>query len=159
MEMPLNFRERVDIATRIVQNNYSNAAILTVEAFPEGGRPAKATELEKLKIIFAGPSIPGSGFSTIEITSCGWSEFKEPIVHHGPWGGSEIIKWPVKLDLAEAEERKDLAGFSGPSDKLNFGKPLCYPPIPHPLYNFIMIEKGMVIFVDAETGEVHTQKM
>lgn len=156
----LNFLGRVNIAVNIVQKKYPGAILYEVQATPKDGQAGKATNFENLRIIFAGPPDPrGLCNSTIEIESCGWGEFSEPVFHSEPWCEDVVIKWPVKLDLADAQELKDKAGFQGLCDKLYLRNPLCYPLAPNPFYIFIMIEKGVVVFVDANTGKVTPEKM
>jgi hypothetical protein len=71
-----------------------------------------------------------------------------------PWLEDVVIKWPVQMDLPQANELKEKAGYKEPYGAVTLRNPLG-PKLSNPYFIFGGNPTKPYIFVDTVTGEVH----
>lgn len=146
-ETILSFLGRVNIAVRLVQDQYPGAQLLEVEALPP--TPQAVTNpnaLSQLKVVFR------AGNGTAIIKSIGWGSFG-PVQYIGsPWMEDVVIAWPIKMEASEADSLLKKAGYTGPYGAMTLRHPL-YPGIKEPYYIFSMTT-GQYVFVGVNDKKV-----
>lgn len=149
----LNFVGRVNIAVRIVTEKYPNAKLYEVDGgLSSSGFTTDPLKIGELKVVFQ-----NTNNSTVIIKSTGWGEFGEPELIPHPWVEDIVIKWPVEMDLTEANQLKEAAGYKTPYNTVTLRNPLG-PKITNPYYIFGNNQSESYVFVDTVTKEVHLGK-
>ncbi len=146
--MVLSFNGRVNIAVRLVQEQYPTAVLLEAQGSASNSGATKPEEIDQLKVVF---TVLGDG-GTVIIESKSYGEFYEPVYYPSPWLGDHIIKWPVEMDLNEAQRLKENAGYTEPYAFVTLRQPL-YPGSIHPYFIF-STSGSYYVFVDTVTKEV-----
>jgi|GEM_PF-760113 len=143
----LSFLGRVNIAVRLVQDQYPDAELYEVEALPPSPRPCSGpNELSKLKVVFR------AGKGTAIIESTGWGTFGPVQYIPQPWMEDQVIAWPVQMEATEADSLMKKAGYTGTYGAMTLRKPL-YPGIVQPYYIFSM-NSGQYVFVGVNDKKV-----
>lgn len=143
----LSFDGRVNIAVRIVTEKYPGSLLYEAEAVSSNGATIDPAQLDQMKVIFQ------YGADTVVIKSTGYGEFGEPILIKEPWVGDVVIKWPIPMDLPEANILKEQAGYKEPYNAVILRNPLGPTPT-NPFFIFGLDSGLPYIFVDVVTGEV-----
>ncbi|GAA4348109.1 hypothetical protein GCM10023185_03720 [Hymenobacter saemangeumensis] len=143
----LSFLGRVNIAVRLVQDQYPDAALYEVEALPPSPRSCtNPNELSKLKVVFQ------AGKGTVIIESTGWGTFGPVQYIAQPWMEDVVIPWPVRMEATEADSLLKKAGYTGAYGAMTLRHPL-YPGINQPYYIFSM-KTGQYVFVGVNDKKV-----
>jgi hypothetical protein len=143
----LSYLGRVEIARRIVQEKYPNAALYHAAATTttQDGvdSPYLLTQMQVMFRVEKGTVIINStGYGTF-----GPAEFKE-----GSIVGNADLDWPVKFDAIEADNILKKQGYTGRYKKLGLVKPL-YPGMDQDYYVFTM-EDGRDVWIGTKDGKV-----
>jgi hypothetical protein len=145
----LSFLGRVNIAVRLVQDQYPGAQLYEVEATPP--TPQAVTNpnaLSQLKVVFR------AGKGTAIIQSTGWGSFGPVKYIDSPWMEDVVIEWPIKMEATEADSLLKKAGYTGPYGAMTLRHPL-YPGVDEPYYIFSM-KTGQYVFVGVNDKKVTT---
>jgi len=145
----LNFEGRVNIAVRIVTEKYPNAKLYEAQGVSSTGATTDPLKIDELTVVFQ-----NSNNTTVTIKSTGWGEFGEPKLINEPTLGDIVIEWPVNMDLKEANDLKEAAGYKEAYESVVLRNPLG-PTIGNPYYIFTCSE---YIFVDTVTKEVQPRR-
>ena len=145
----LNFVGCVNIAVRIVTEKYPDAKLYEADGTSSSGLTTDPLKIDELRVVFQ-----NTNNSTVIIKSTRWGEFGEPELIPHPWLEDIVIKWPVKMDLTEANELKEAAGYKSPYGAVTLRNPLG-PKISNPYYIFGSNPNEPYIFVDTITKKVH----
>ncbi len=146
----LNFVGRVNIAVRLVTEQYPDAKLYEADGVSSSGSTTDPLKIDKLRVVFQ-----NKDNTTVIIKSTGWGEFGEPTLIPEPWLEDVVIQWPVKMDLDEANQLKEAAGYKEPYNTVTLRNPLG-PTINNPYYIFGAGPSTPYIFVDTVTKEVHS---
>jgi hypothetical protein len=144
----LSFVGMVNIAVRIVTEQYPQAELYEAEGVASSGPTTDPNRIDRMLVVFWNP-----GNTTVIIKSTVWGEFAPPVVHHQPWLGDLVIEWPVQMDLPRANALKNAAGYTGPYTTVTLRNPLG-PESSNPLFIFGSEASQPYIFVDTVTGQV-----
>ena len=145
----LSFDGRVNIATRIVQEQYPDAKLYEADGVSTTGPTDDAAGIDKMRVVFQ-----NSDNTTVMITEEKYGEFGEPKLFKSPFLGDVVIEWPIKMDLTQAIELKNRAGYKGEFTTVTLRNPLG-PRRTNPFFIFGSDQRAFV-FVDVVTGEVHS---
>ena len=145
----LSFNGRVNIAVRIVTEHYPQAKLYEADGIATGGPTTDPAKIDRLRVVFS-----NINNSTVIIKETGYGEFGKPQLIPEPWLEDVIIEWPVKMDLPEANELMQKAGFKAPYGTVTLRNPL--GPIQGNPYFIFGGPSGPYIFVDTVTGQVHS---
>jgi hypothetical protein len=152
----LSFLGRVNIADRIVKEQYPDAELTVVEASLPVGASATTNplSLSQLRAIFR------TGNGTVIIKSTGWGSWGPPEFFDQPFLGNKVIPWPVKMDITVAVQVMEKAGYSGNFVKCALRHPLgpSGKPFDEPYYIFEM-EEGPAVFVGVNDSSVYVNKV
>jgi hypothetical protein len=143
----LSFDGMVNIAVRLVTEQYPAAKLYEADGVASGGSTTDPNRIDQMRVVFQNP-----GNTTVMIKSTDWGEFGEPVLMQEPWLEDVVIPWPVKLDLPEANSLKQQAGFGSPYSTVTLRNPLGPQP-GNPQYIFGNAGQPYV-FVDTVTGRV-----
>ncbi|MGR9071832.1 MAG: hypothetical protein ACU833_02075 [Gammaproteobacteria bacterium] len=146
----LSFNGRVNIAVRIVGEKYPEAKLYEADGTATEGPTTDPNKIDKLRVVFQ-----NSNNSTVIIKEIAYGEFGEPQLIPEPWLEDVVIKWPVKIDLPEANKLKEKAGYMNPFGAVTLRNPLG-PTINNPYFIFGGNPAEPYIFVDTVTGKVHS---
>lgn len=144
----LSFNGRVNIAVRIVTEKYPQAKLYEVDGISSTGPTTDPLKIDQLRVVFQNVNN-----STVIIKSTGWGTFGEPVLIPEPWLEDVVISWPVKMDLDEANDLKEKAGYTGAYSTVTLRNPLG-PTISNPSFIFGGNPQQPYIFVDTITGKV-----
>ncbi|MEM8906652.1 MAG: hypothetical protein AAGD05_02295 [Bacteroidota bacterium] len=144
----LSFLGMVNIAVKKVRAKYPNAELYEVDAVATGGPTTNPNSIDKMKVVFR------AGRGTAIITSTTWGEFGPVQYIDQPWLEDVVIPWPIEMDLVEANNLKNKAGFTGTYTTVTLRWPL-YPGVKQPSYIFGMTD-GEYVFVGVYDGKVST---
>ncbi len=145
----LSFNGRVNIAVRIVTEQYPKARLYEADGTASAGPTTDPAKIDQLRVVFW-----NENNTTVIIKSTGYGEFGEPVLIDEPWLEDVIIQWPVKMDLPQANELKEKAGYKEPYGAVTLRNPLG-PTRSNPYFIFGGNPSKPYIFVDTVTGEVH----
>jgi hypothetical protein len=146
----LSFDGRVNIAVRMVAEVYPEAKLYEADGTASRGPTTDPAQIDQLRVVFQNVNN-----TTVIIKSTGYGEFGPPILFPEPWLGDIVIPWPVRMDLPQANELKENAGFKGAYNTVTLRNPLG----PKPSNPYFIFGNGTgqgFIFVDTVTGEVHS---
>lgn len=146
----LSFNGRVNIAVRIVTEQYPEAKLYEADGTASGGPTTDPAKIDQLRVVFQNVNN-----STVIIKETGYGEFGQPVLIPEPWLEDVVIKWPVDMDLPKANELKEKAGYTNPYGAVTLRNPLG-PKIGNPYFIFGGNPAQPYIFVDTVTGEVHS---
>ena len=146
----LNFIGRVNNAVRIVTSLYPEAKLYEAEGVSSTGLTTDPLKIDKLKVVFQ-----NSNNTTVIIKSTGWGEFAAPELIDAPWLEDVVIEWPVAMDLEDANQLKESAGYKAAYGAVTLRNPLG-PKKSNPYYIFGSNPNQPYIFVDTVTKEVHS---
>jgi hypothetical protein len=144
----LSFDGRVNIAVRIVTGEYPQAFLYETEGIATGGLTTDPSQINRMRVIFG-----NTGNTTVIIEETNYGEFGKPILIGQPWMEDVVIKWPIDLDLPEANELKEKAGYKWPYSLVTLRNPLG-PVIGNPLFIFGGNPSEPFVFVDTVTKKV-----
>lgn len=145
----LSFNGRVNIAVRIVTEQYPQAKLYEADGTASGGPTTDPLKIDQLRVVFQNVNN-----TTVIIRSTGWGEFGSPVLIPEPWLEDVVIEWPVKMDLDQANTLKEKAGFTQSYGAVTLRNPLG-PKLGNPYFIFSCAPSGTYIFVDTVTGQVH----
>lgn len=145
----LSFNGRVNIAVRIVKEQYPKAELYEADGTASGGPTTDPAKIDRLRVVFQ-----NEDNSTVIIKETAYGEFGEPELVHQPWVEDVVIDWPVEMDLPKANELKEKAGYTDPYGAVTLRNPLGPQP-GNPYFIFGGNPARPYIFVDTVTGEVH----
>lgn len=146
----LSFNGRVNIAVRIVTEKYPEAKLYEADGTASAGPTTDPAAINQLRVVFRNVDN-----STVIIKETGYGEFGEPVLIPEPWLEDVVIEWPVNMDLPEANELKEKAGYSEPYGAVTLRNPLG-PKLSNPYFIFGGNPQQPYIFVDTVTGDVHS---
>ena len=145
----LSFDGRVNIAVRIVTEQYAQAKLYEADGTASGGPTTDPAKIDRMRVVFQNPNN-----TTVIIKEIKYGEFGKPELINHPWLGDIVIQWPIKMDLPEANTLKEKAGYKDPYTAVTLRNPLG-PKRTNPFFIFNTPTQGRYIFVDVVTGEVH----
>lgn len=145
----LSFNGRVNIAVRIVTEQYPEAKLYEADGTASGGPTTDPAMIDQLRVVFQ-----NVGNTTVIIKEVGYGEFGEPQLIKEPWLEDVVIQWPIKMDLPEANKLKEDAGYKNPYGAVTLRNPLG-PTLGNPYFIFGGNPAEPYIFVDTVTGKVH----
>lgn len=145
----LSFNGRVNIAVRIVTEKYPKAWLYEADGTASAGPTTDPAKIDELRVVFG-----NENNTTIIIKETNYGEFGEPVLIEEPWLEDVVIKWPVQMDLPQANELKEKAGYKEPYGAVTLRNPLG-PKLSNPYFIFGGNPAKPYIFVDTVTGEVH----
>ncbi len=145
----LSFNGCVNIAVRIVTEQYPEAKLYEADGVATGGPTTDPKGIDQMRVVFQNPDN-----TTVIIKTIEWGEFGEPQLIPEPWLGDVVIHWPINMDLPEANKLKEEAGFKEPYSNVTLRNPLG-PKITNPFFIFGTNPGHPYVFVDVVTGEVH----
>lgn len=146
----LSFNGRVNIAVRIVKEQYQDAELYEADGTASGGPTTDPAKIDQLRVVFW-----NVGNTTVIIKEIAYGEFGKPQLIPEPWCEDVIIKWPVKMDLPEANKLKEEAGYKNSYGAVTLRNPLG-PTLSNPYFIFGGNPAEPYIFVDTVTGKVHS---
>ena len=146
----LSFNGRVNIAVRIVTEKYPEAKLYEADGTATKGPTTDPANIDQLRVVFQNVKN-----STVIIKSSGYDEFGLPELIDEPWCEDIAIQWPINMDLVEANELKEKAGYKEPYETVTLRNPLG-PTISNPYFIFGGNSVDQYIFVDTVTREVHS---
>lgn len=146
----LSFDGRVNIAVRIVTEKFPKAKLYEADGVATGGPTTRPAMIDHLKVVFQ-----NENNSTVIIEEIGYGEFGAPVLIPEPWLEDLVIDWPVKIDLPEANDLKNAAGFTATYANVTLRAPL-YKVKFNPCFIFGMTT-GIFVFVDTVTKKVFTE--
>ena len=146
----LSFDGRVNIAVRIVTEQYPKAVLYEADGTASAGPTTNPAMIDQLRVVFR-----NENNTTVIIKSISYSDFGKPELIKEPWLEDIVIKWPVKMDLPEANQLKEKAGYKEPYGAVTLRNPLG-PTKSNPYYIFGGNPSQPYIFVDTVTGDVHS---
>jgi len=144
----LSFNGRVNIAVRIVTEQYPEAKLYEADGTASGGLTTDPAKIDQLRVVFQ-----NANNTTVIITETGYGEFGEPELIPHFWVGDLVIEWPVEMDLPQANELKEQAGYTEPYANVTLRNPLG-PTKTNPYFIFGVNQMQPYIFVDTVTGKV-----
>lgn len=145
----LSFNGCVNIAVRIVTEQYPEAKLYEADGVASSGPTTDPNKIDQLRVVFQNPDN-----TTVIIKSTTWGEFGDPVLYNEPWLGDIVIDWPIDMDLPKANELKEQAGYKEPYANVTLRNPLG-PTASNPYFIFGTNPNHPYIFVDTVTGEVH----
>jgi len=145
----LSFDGRVNIAVRIVTEQYPKAQLYEADGTASGGPTTDPAKIDQLRVVFR-----NENNTTVIIKETAYGEFGPPQLIREPWLEDVIIQWPIKMDLPQANELKEKAGYGDPYGTVTLRNPLG-PTRSNPYFIFGGNPNKPYIFVDTVTGEVH----
>ncbi len=146
----LNFVGCVNIAVRIVTEKYPEAKLYEADGTSSSGKTTNPEKIDTLRVVFM-----NADNTTVIIKSTEWGEFGEPELIREPWLEDVIIDWPVEMDLVDANQLKEQAGYKEAYATVTLRNPLG-PKKSNPYYIFGGNPMKSYIFVDTVTKEVHS---
>lgn len=144
----LSFNGRVNIAVRIVTEQYPGAQLYEADGIASTGPTTDPLKVDLLRVVFR------YNTGTVIIKSTGWGEFGAPVFIPEPWLEDVVIAWPVKMDLDEANTLKNRAGYTQTYGTVTLRNPLGPKP-GNPYFIFGGNPGQPYVFVDTVTGQVH----
>jgi hypothetical protein len=145
----LSFNGRVNIAVRIVTEQYPAAKLYEADGIASKGPTTDPAQIDQLRVVFQ-----NSNNTTVIIKSTGYGEFGAPVLIPEPWLEDVVIQWPVPMDLPEANKLKEQAGFTQAYGAVTLRNPLG-PKLGNPYFIFGGNPSQPYVFVDVVTGQVH----
>jgi hypothetical protein len=143
----LSFNERVGLAIGIVQDKYPDAKLYEAQGTATGGWTKDPDAVDHMLVVFQ-----NAGNTSVEIEETAEGVFGAPVLISEPWLEDVVIDWPVKMDLPEANQLKERAGYNIPFQEVTLRNPLG-PTSSNPYFIF-STERGIHILVDTVTGRV-----
>lgn len=144
----LSFNGRVNIAVRIVKEQYPNAELYEADGIAKGGQTTDPAQINQMRVVFR-----NENNTTVIITETGYGEFGAPELIPHPWVGDRIVDFPVDMDLPQANELKEQAGYTNPYANVTLRNPLG-PTQTNPYFIFGVDHSQPYVFVDTVTGKV-----
>lgn len=144
----LSFNGRVNIAVRIVKEQYPEANLYEADGIATGGPTTDPAQIDQLTVVFQ-----YINSSTVIIKETGYGEFGPPEYIDSPVGDDIVIDWPIEMDLPKATELKVNAGYKDPFSNVTLRNPLM-PGVTHPYFTFGVNQFQPYINVDTVTGKV-----
>ena len=144
----LSFNGRVNIAVRIVTEQYPQAKLYEADGVAAGGATTDPAKIDQLRVVFR-----NLDNTTVIIKEVGYGEFGKPVLIPEPWLEDVVIAWPVGLDLPEANQLKAQAGYPQPYSTVTLRNPLG-PVSGNPYFIFGGQGGGNYVFVDTVTKKV-----
>jgi hypothetical protein len=144
----LSFNGRVNIAVRIVKGQYPQAELYEADGIATGGPTTDPAKIDHMRVVFR-----NENNTTVIIQETGYGEFGPPELIKHPWLEDVVIQWPVKMDLPQANQLKEQAGYTNPYANVTLRNPLG-PTKSNPYFIFGVNPGQPYIFVDTVTGKV-----
>ena len=145
----LSFNGRVNIAVRIVTEQYPEAKLYEADGTASDGPTTDPLKIDQLRVVFQNVNN-----STVIIKEIAYGEFGKPELIPHPWLEDIVIEWPVDMDLDRANSLKEAAGYTAPYGAVTLRNPLG-PTVSNPYFIFGGNPAQPYVFVDTVTGEVH----
>lgn len=145
----LSFNGRVNIAIRIVSDHYPDAKLYEANGTASLGPTTDPAKINQLRVVFQ-----NSNNTTVIIKETGYGDFGAPQLISEPWLEDVVIQWPINMDLPQANQLKEAAGYLNSYGAVTLRNPLG-PKLSNPYFIFGGNPSEPYIFVDAVTGEVH----
>jgi hypothetical protein len=146
----LSFDGRVNIAVRIVTEQYPQAKLYEADGVATGGPTKDPAKIDRMRVVFR-----NANNTTVIIKEIKYGEFGKPELINHPWLEDVVIEWPIKMDLPDANTLKEKAGYTEAYTTVTLRNPLG-PKRTNPFFIFNTATRGSYIFVDVVTGEVHS---
>lgn len=144
----LGFVGRVTIAVRIVTELYPHAKLYEADGGASSGSTSDPAKIDQLRVVFR-----NENNTTIIIKETGYGEFGKPELIREAWLEDIVIEWPVKMDLPQAQELKEKAGYTKPYSTVTLRNPL--GPTPTNPYFIFGNHDSSYVFVDTVSSTVH----
>ena len=153
----LSYLGRVNIAVRIVKEQYPDAELYVVEAtLPRGVicPTPNPLGLSQLSAVFRAKE------GTVIIRSTGWGEWARPQYIAEPWGDCHVIPWPIKMDITDAAAILRKAGYKDDLWECTLRHPLgpSRKPYDEPYYIFLLAPSRERVFVGVNDGKIFVNK-
>jgi hypothetical protein len=145
----LSFDGRVNIAVKLVTQQYPQAMLYEADGTASGGPTTDPAKIDCLRVVFR-----NSNNTTVIIKETGYGEFGPPQLIPEPWLEDVVIQWPVEMDLPQANQLKEKAGYTAPYSTVTLRNPLGPKP-GNPYFIFGGNPAKPYVFVDTVTGQVH----
>ncbi|MBC3788351.1 hypothetical protein FHK02_4904 [Spirosoma sp. LMG 31448] len=141
----LSYLGRVNIAMRLIREQYPDAQLYEVQATAKAPS-TNPNDISQLKVVCR------AGTGTAIINSTGWGTFGAVSFIGQPWLEDVVIDWPIAMELTEADSLLKAAGFTGSYGNVTLRHPL-YPGVNEPYYIFGMTS-GQYVFVGVNDKKV-----
>ncbi len=136
----LSFLGMANIAVRLVTDEYPEAQLYEGDGTSPKGPTTNVQDVNSWRFVF---SLPNN--RTAFIHSTDWGEFGPIEVVPFPWLEDVVIPWPIDLELTDAAQLLQQAGYTGAYGTVTLRWPL-YPGNNQPFYIFGMTD-GTYVFV------------
>ncbi|KAJ5278797.1 hypothetical protein N7478_004169 [Penicillium angulare] len=148
-ELPLSFLGNVNIAVRIVREQYPDAELYEVEA--KNLNPTVymhiPTDVTFMKVVFH----VGENSTAIISTGMVWGQWGAIQYIPEPWMEDVVIPWPLGMDALEADTLLKAAGYTGGYKSITLRHPL-HPDFDEPYYIFNV--EGQFVFIGVDDQKV-----
>ena len=142
----LSYLGNVNIAIRFIDEKYPGSKLYEVDGLPIDGPTTDYKDIQNLRVVCT------TGKGTAIIHSKEWGEWGLIDYIDQPWLEDQVIKWPIEMELSEADELLKKAGHTGAYTAVTLRKPL-YPGVVQPSYIFAM-EDHSYVFVGVDDKKV-----
>src|SRR5215211_7807678 len=102
----LNFLGLTNIALRLVREQYPEARLYEAEGRSSTGPTTNVEDINQWQFIFEAGAVGTAFIRTTE-----WGEFGPVTYSKYSWGASVVIPWPIDMDITEAAQLKQNAGY------------------------------------------------
>jgi hypothetical protein len=143
-----DFNERVNTAIRIVKEKYPDAQLYEAFGVASEGFTCDPGKIDKLKVVFR-----NNENSVIIIQSANSGSFGEPVLFFHSHCENVAIKWPVQMDLTDANKLKENAGYNAPYKAITLRNSLG-SKTEMPYFVFVTNCNEPSVFVDITAGKV-----
>ena len=133
MEETLSFLGLVNIAVRLVTEQYPEAKLYECDGTSPSGPTTKPQDVNSWRFVFRAG---GDRIGTVFTSTTAWGEFGPPEYVDKPWGGDVVIPWPFEMDIVEADKLLKNAGYTDPYIGCTVRWPLSFPLPKQPFYIF-----------------------
>ena len=136
----LSFIGLTNIAVKLVTQKYPKAKLLEADGVSLNGPTTKPQDINQWRFVF---QLPNN--ATAIITTKNWGSFNPIQYIDQPWLEDVTIPWPISMDITEASELMQKAGYTTPYKFVTLRWPL-YPGLKQPFYIF-SLTNGENVFV------------
>jgi hypothetical protein len=134
----LNFLGLTNIALRLVREQYPQAELFEAEGRSSTGPTTNVEEINHWQFVFKAGEV-GTAF----IRTTAWGEFGPVTYSKYSWGDDVVIPWPINMEITEAAQLKQQAGYNQPYGAVTLRWPLGFQ-INEPFYIFGQLNEQLV---------------
>lgn len=151
--MVLDFIGRVNIALRVIKEEYPTAVLYEADGSASKGETTRPEEIDTIRVVCTRPE----DGATIIVKITDSDKVGKPIFIPEPWLEDVVIAWPVEMTLLHASQLKEQTGYKDPYVCVTLRNPLG-PERTNPYFIFGDNKHQPYIFVDTVTGLVKTDR-